>query len=538
MVKCKSKKPKEKKIIIGSRKKNRDGIVKKMDMLKIKEKINEIMEKISNDKTVIDIDNIKNKRNIELLNKIYDDSKTSLYQDMFQKYIKNEFSLSCISYINKIILDIKKNVHLQQYEGKYNFNKLLMTLTKELLFNEFELILLSLYLDYIDLSLNIFTMEESFLYICFFIKKLTINSNQLAHINSFLSNKYKNFNYYYDKWYKINEEKINKKLYFTYFEINQRFRDYNIPSNIYCKNNYIDYNNIVDKILSMSLPYRGFKKESDISIKNNNSLFFIIKDKNKKNNLQNLINDDISINYINNNYIHNNYTSKYTNIDININDYNEFCNKQILEAELKNFNSNSSFIGEKRNINEQIITPNNLLHDINNLNKYMYNFENNKMLNPNLIEDINNKNAEEYPINNCSNINNSNLINFTRQEEDFFPKNDESDLIMNPIQTQSQSSFIFHQKPSLMEINLLNKNNSSHMYDDEGETLKQILRNNDNYFSSGMNSDFPRYPFNVFSSINTNNLIDNNNNNDIKKKDNNKRKKKNNNLNSNKNNNN
>ena len=358
MVKCKSKKPKEKKIIIGSRKKNRDGIIKKMDMLKIKEKINEIMEKISNDKTVIDIDNIKNKRNIELLNKIYDDSKTSLYQDMFQKYIKNEFSLSCISYINKIILDIKKNVHLQQYEGKYNFNKLLMTLTKELLFNEFELILLSLYLDYIDLSLNIFTMEESFLYICFFIKKLTINSNQLAHINSFLSNKYKNFNYYYDKWYKINEEKINKKLYFTYFEINQRFRDYNIPSNIYCKNNYIDYNNIVDKILSMSLPYRGFKKESDISIKNNNSLFFIIKDKNKKNNLQNLINDDISINYINNNYIHNNYTNKYTNIDININDYNEFCNKQILEAELKNFNSNSSFIGEKRNINEQIITPN------------------------------------------------------------------------------------------------------------------------------------------------------------------------------------
>ena len=169
MVKSKSKKPKEKKIIIGSRKKNRDGIIKKMDMLKIKEKINEVMEKISNDKTVIDIDNIKNKRNIELLNKIYD-SKTSLYQDMFQKYIKNEFSLSCISYINKIILDIKKNVHLQQYEGKYNFNKLLMTLTKELLFNEFELILLSLYLDYIDLSLNIFTMEESFLYICFFIK--------------------------------------------------------------------------------------------------------------------------------------------------------------------------------------------------------------------------------------------------------------------------------------------------------------------------------------------------------------------------------
>ena len=144
MVKNKSIKPKEKRIVISNKKRNRDSIVKKMDMLKFKQKINEIMEKISNNKTVIENDNIKNKINIELVDKKYEDSKTSLYQDMFQKYIKNEFSLSCISYINKIILDIKKNAHLQQYEGKYNFNKLLMTLTKELLFNEFELILFSL----------------------------------------------------------------------------------------------------------------------------------------------------------------------------------------------------------------------------------------------------------------------------------------------------------------------------------------------------------------------------------------------------------
>jgi len=385
MVKNKSIKPKEKRIVISNKKRNRDSIVKKMDMLKFKQKINEIMEKISNNKTVIENDNIKNKINIELVDKKYEDSKTSLYQDMFQKYIKNEFSLCCISYINKIILDIKKNAHLQQYEGKYNFNKLLMTLTKELLFNEFELILFSLYLEYIDLSLNIFTMEESFLYICFFIKKLTINNNQLTQINSFLSNKYQNFNHNYNKWYKINEEKISKKLYFTYFEINQRIRDYNNPFNIYCTNNYIDYNYIVDKILTMSLPYIDLKKESEISIKSNNSIFLSIKDKNKKNYLQNLINDDININYINNNYINNNYIKEYinNNIDININDYNEFYNKQILEPEqFKNFRSKNNLISENNNNNEhilnnneQIVTPNNLLHDLNSLYKYMNNFE-------------------------------------------------------------------------------------------------------------------------------------------------------------------
>ena len=147
--------------------------------------------------------------------------------------------------------------------------------------------------------MNFFTIEESFLYICFFIKKLTINNSQLTQINSFLGNKYQNFNIKYDKWYKINKENFSKKLYFTYFEINQRIRDYNNPYSIYCKNNYIDYNYIVDRILTMSLPYVDLKKGKDISIINNDSIFLTIKeDKNKKNNHKNLINDDININYI------------------------------------------------------------------------------------------------------------------------------------------------------------------------------------------------------------------------------------------------
>ena len=528
MVKNKSIKPKEKKIIISSKKKNTERIIKKMDMLKIKKKINEIMEKISNDKTVIENNNIENKKIIEVIDQKYIDSKSSLYQAMFQKYIKNEFSFSCLSYINKIILDIKKNAHLQQYEGKYNFNKLLIALTKELLLNEFELILLSLYLENIDFSLNIFTLEESILYVCFFIKKLTINNNQLTQINSFLSNKYQNFNQNYYKWFKINEEKISKKLYFTYFEINQRIRDYNNPFNIYCTNNYIDYNFIVDKILTMSLPYIDLQKESDISIKNNNSIFFTIKDKNKKNNLQNLINDDINFNYINNN----NYISNYmnnSNIDININDYKEFYNKEILEPEkLKNFNSNNKNIGENSNNNEYIlnnneskVTPNNLLHDLSNINKYKLNFENNKILNQNFIGNINNKNVIEYPLNNCLDINNANIINFSKQEEDFLPKNNESDLITHPLQIQSESSFIFQQKPFLMEINMLNKNISSHNYDDEGETLNQIFKNNDNFFRSGANFDFSKYPFNAFSNINNNNLICKENSSEKIKEDNN-----------------
>ena len=94
-----------------------------------------------------------------------------------------------------------------------------------------------------------------------------------------------------------------------------------------------------------------------------------------------------------------------------------------------------------------------------------------------------------------------------------------SNLIMNAIQTPSQSSFIFQQKPSLMEINLFNRNNSSRIFDEEGETLKHILEaSSEKYFRSSMNFDFPKYSYGAFiNSGNTNNLgnINNNENNNI-----------------------
>ena len=166
MVKTKAIKPKEKRTIVSNKKKDRDQFIKEMDMLRLKQKINEIMKKVSNDKTKIEESNIKYKKNIQLINEKYTDDSNKLYQNMFQKYIKNEFTLVCISFVNKIIIDIKRN-HLEQYEGKYNFNKLFIALTKELLLNEFELILLSLYLEYIDISLYLdsFSMEDSLLFL-------------------------------------------------------------------------------------------------------------------------------------------------------------------------------------------------------------------------------------------------------------------------------------------------------------------------------------------------------------------------------------
>ena len=76
---------------------------------------------------------------------------------------------------------------------------------------------------------------------------------------------------------------------------------------------------------------------------------------------------------------------------------------------------------------------------------------------------------------------------------------------MNAIQTPSQSSFLFQQKPSLMEMNLFNRN-SSRIFDDEQEALKQILAvSSEKYFRSSMSFDSPKYPYGVFNNNGNNN---------------------------------
>jgi hypothetical protein len=77
----------------------------------------------------------------------------------------------------------------------------------------------------------------------------------------------------FQKWPKIDKNE-NKKyvdlMTITPREVNDRFNLFNKPYNTYCKENYLDFNYIVDKILQMSLPYSESKaqdlKYEEISI--------------------------------------------------------------------------------------------------------------------------------------------------------------------------------------------------------------------------------------------------------------------------------
>ena len=126
-----------------------------IDMVKLKKKVNEIMYSICTEE--------------------YNTDKDFEYESMSKNYLLNEFTSNCLNYINKIILDAPKN-SLKKYQGIFELNKIFISIVKELLMNEFELLLLS------------FSFEESFDFSFFLFIKIgfTINKIKLKINNNFL----------------------------------------------------------------------------------------------------------------------------------------------------------------------------------------------------------------------------------------------------------------------------------------------------------------------------------------------------------------
>ena len=537
---------KEKRTVVSNKKKERDQFKKEMDMVLLKNKIGEIMKKISSEKAKIENYKDKYKNVIEIMNEKY--TENNIYQNMLQNYMKNEYTLICISFINKIIIDSKRT-HLDEYEGKYNLNKMLNDIAKELFLNEYELILLSLYLENINLPLynELFNFEDSLLYLGFFIKKITLSEEELEPILYYLNKANENFKFNYERWYKILEKKLNE-LYFNHKEINQRFREYNQSFNEYCRNNYIDYNYIVDRILTMSLPYVDIKKEKDNidnvdnlintdNINNINNIHIDIK-KDEVNNLinnnnlnennfncgcgtnndineinkkiieqnQNKLKAELDFNNNNNNILYkNNITDPLANMKCHLNNLNNFNNISNLNTNISNLNNINNI-----RINPSQMTANSLLHSLSRANKFHINDINNKIL----VSNFNNFGESKADINNINNINTHNI-----------PIN--NNIFLNQIQTPSQTSlFNQQQKSSFLDLNIFDKNNNSRLFEGEDEVLKQILKNsNDNgYIRSSLSFDSPKFPYGILMSNNNlgnvknPNFFNSNLNNDMNKK--------------------
>ena len=514
--------------LLSKKRSQPDTQIKEVDMVKVKKKINELMFSIC-------------KENEEKPNEL-----DCLYESMHKKYILNEFNSNCVKYINRIILDSKEN-HLKKFQGIFDLNKTFTLIIKELLMNEFELLLLSLYLNSVDLSLckDVITFKNSFIYLCFFIKKITLSQEKLAPINSFLNRKYQDFDDKFNDWLESNAYVFNNKLFFSYKEINERFKEYNQSNSIFCKNNYIDYNLVIDRILTMSVPYNDGKNDNLFEYKNininninekNNNLGNIFNSLNSSyNNLtenQNKINFNINQNDLfNNNNL--NYQSNKNSILYPINDSNDeklninYTNKELSnkneniinshENDLKNKSTyNKMFLVTqeknnnvdkeekneiKNNKKEQEITPNNLLYSLN-INEQNNRDENYKKnyFNNNITKDKDN----------------TNIHNLSKHLNEYNQPKYNDNLGINNINSSSKLSLASLENPYFFDINNLYNNV---FQGQEGINLGQIMnQSNENFFRSCFSINGIYSSQNFYPNINNNNYIninENNNNNNF-----------------------
>ena len=438
-----------------------DSERQEVDMVKLKKKINHIMISICNEAK-------ESKNDLNLL-----------YESMRKNYLLNEFTTNCLKYINKIILNIKKN-HLKKFQGIFELNKIFILIIKELLMNEFELLLLSLYLESVDISScdNLITFRDSLIFLCFLIKKLTLSEEKLKPINSFLNRKYQSFDDKFDKWFESNSSVFNNKLYFSYMEINQRFKEYNQSHSIYCKNNYIDYNLVIDRILTMSVPYNDNRNDNLFENKNINE---------GNNNLGNVLNS------LSNSYKNLNINQNYLLNNNNNNNLNNFLNNYIptLPGELylnQNNNNNNLNCLHNTNIFSTKNKVNNEPINMNNKNK--------GLINPIIQQNENkdNKNNIELKATNESIINNSE--NNTQKETNKKSLNNKMFLVTQ--EERSNNNNIIKKEKEKEKENKVGKN----------ITPNYLLYSMDNYNNISINKGNN----NQKKELN-NNLINNNENN-------------------------
>ncbi len=509
--------------IITKKRKDKIKLTKELDMLKFKQKINYQIE-----------NSIFPDMNTFIQN---NEEKGKNYSSIYKNYINEEFSPLCIVFINRIISnseslnsDIKNNNEI---------HKILLSITKQLMMNEYELTIFSLILDEFGWSNIDFSINDYLMIVGFFVKHLSSDDeliifDYIKKIDNSINDKYSN-------WKKIYNDKIKNHSNFTYNEVNKRYKLLKKPFNIYCENNFIDYNNVVEKILNMSLPYNENKHKEDedtISVeeekKKVNKKPQKINFKIKK--MTNLTDKNLSTKPSLNNTYNKNLEKKTNDNIFQFNNNNvskkinrgEMLNLNINNLKTQNFNNNNTSINM---INPYFQGFNFYSNSYDKKNDFSYNYlipQNNKsqhslngniqIKNPSLI-DLNMSNIQRKSLQTLENDedNLKNLLN--RSNHNFF----QSGLSLNNVYDNNFDPFNL-QTPSMLsnkfenftEIKLNDNNNIQFQNQNNHLSLDNVYRNNNNKVYGVLNNNLSiNYSNNQFSPIfqipvNKNNMNSNN----------------------------
>ena len=308
----------------------------------LKENINNKLEPSMNYKhfniqklsKVIDKELIQNllspPKNIEIKKEKNDDiiEKTdeSQYKKLQNNYLKNNLNINIISLITQLI-NTSETIP-KELKNNYPINNILLDIVKELMFTDLEIVYYSLYLDNFGWTNEYYDVKDNLIITGLSVKKY-LNKN-IDVIENHLNKKYEMIKEKFQNWINTQDD-IKKNITITPMMVNERNNLLKKPFNCYCRNNFIDYNDAVDKILQLSLPYNEINKHSK---KNNNSK----KTNNELVNLTNGLEDNNDFELFKNTQQNNNINFVKFN---NINSFNNQNNNNIIYNSLSLKDSNN-----------------------------------------------------------------------------------------------------------------------------------------------------------------------------------------------------
>ena len=193
-------------------------------------------------------ENIKNKKNSPInldINKILesDDFEEKGYSKKYSYYLKEEFNSKIILMTLKYINESK--IFQNDQKNDFDFIFEFINIIKNLLFNEFELSVLALYLDEIG-----WTTWQHFYFISLTIKKKLNPEKYYLLLINILEKYNKDFKNSFELWSNNFSKNFSKLENIEITEINKKFLELSKQIYDFNKKKFIDYNYLVNKILS------------------------------------------------------------------------------------------------------------------------------------------------------------------------------------------------------------------------------------------------------------------------------------------------
>ena len=260
------------------------------------------------------------KKEINNINNRIEKVEESQYKKLKNNYIKNSLNINIFSLITQLINT--STTIPKELKNNYPINNILLDIVKELMLTDLEIVYYSLYLDIFGWTNEYYDVKDNLIITALSVKKYLNKNTDI--IENHLNNNYEQMKEKFQNWIDSQDD-IKKNITITPMMLNERNNLLKKPFNCYCRNNFIDYNDAVDKILQLSLPYNEINKhskKSNNSKKGNKELINLTSEFEEINDgellLKNLPYNKQKSNYINNNFDiqnGNNYFFNYNNIN-------------------------------------------------------------------------------------------------------------------------------------------------------------------------------------------------------------------------------